>query len=84
MDCGWLVFDYPLASCPVVRFQAHSVIEENGRLIDITPREGGKKLLFLPHPDGNDLFVLTLSKRQLTSVSYKLPKEKAHDPTANG
>lgn len=73
---GWLVFDYPLARYPVIRFQAHSVIEENGRLLDITPREGSKELLFLPHPDGNEMFVLTLAKRQISSVTHKLPKKE--------
>lgn len=73
---GWLVFDYPLARYPVVRFQAHSVVEENGRLLDITPREGSKELLFLPHPDGNEMFVLTLARRQIGSVTHKLRKEE--------
>lgn len=75
---GWLVFQYPLARHPVVRFQPHSVIEDGGRLVDLTPREGSDELLFLPHPDGNEMFMLTLSRRQISTVTHKLSKEE-HD-----
>lgn len=68
---GWLVFDYALSAFPLVRFQAHSVIEEDGRLIDITPA-GGRGAPFLRHPDGNEMFDLTVSKRQLVCVTHKV------------
>lgn len=68
---GWLVYDYALSAFSVVRFQAHSVIEEDGLLLDITPA-GGRGAPFLRHPDGNEMFDLTVSKRQLVSVTHKI------------
>ncbi len=69
---GWFIYDYALSAVPVVRFQAHSVLEENGRLVDITPNEARKRPPFLPHPDGNEMFDLAVSKRRIISVTHKL------------
>lgn len=69
---GWLIYDYTLGVHPVVRFQAHSVLEENGRLVDITPNEARQRPPFLRHPEGNEMFDLTVSKRRIVSVTHRL------------
>lgn len=70
---GWVVFDYQLSAIPMVRFQAHSVVEDaDGRLIDVTPREGSRPLPFLLHPDGNEMFELVVSRREIVSISHRL------------
>lgn len=61
----WLVYDY-------ARFQVHSVIEEDGRLVDITPAGGTRRALFLRHPDGNEMFDLIVSRRRLISITHKV------------
>lgn len=70
---GWLIYDYALSAFPMVRFQAHSVLEENGRLVDITPVEVRERHPFLRHPDGNEMFDLLVSRRGLVSVTHRLP-----------
>lgn len=69
---GWLVYDCALSAFPMVRFQAHSVIEEDGRLVDITPAGGTRRALFLRHPDGNEMFDLIVSRRRLISITHKV------------
>lgn len=69
---GWLVYAYTLSAFPMVRFQAHSVLEEKGQLVDITPSDAGRRPPFIRHPDGNEMFDLMLSKRGIVSLTHKL------------
>lgn len=70
---GWLLYDYQLSAFPMVRFQAHSVVEDSdGRLFDVTPREGSGSLPFLRHPDGNEMFDLIVSRHEIVSISHRL------------
>jgi len=70
---GWLLFDYSLSQFPMMRFQAHSAVEdENGRLLDVTPHDAPGPLHFLRHPDGNDMFDLAVSRREIVSISHRL------------
>jgi hypothetical protein len=66
---GWLVYEDTEAR--VVRFQAHSVIRENGILVDITPTEAKGMAPFMPHPDGNEMFDLILSRRAVVMVAHR-------------
>lgn len=70
---GWLVYDYSLSAVPMMRFQAHSVVEDDeGQLIDVTPHEARGPTPFLRHPDGNEMFDLVVSKREIISISHRL------------
>lgn len=71
---GWLVFDFEGSSgglVPMVRFNAHSVIEdENGVRYDVTPSRASKRYPFLEHEGTREEFVRIVESNQLSSIDY--------------
>ena len=57
---GWLFFDDKTTSggrVNAVTFQAHSVVEENGVLVDITPTRASRRYPLMRHEGGEKHFI---------------------------
>jgi hypothetical protein len=77
-DCkavrGWWVFDYtygPLIGRPAFwRFTAHSVIEDNGRLFDITPSRAEQRYPFIRHNGPKGEFEALIFRFKITDLEH--------------
>jgi hypothetical protein len=69
---GWLMLEsYPRQG--VCRFVAHSVVvDEQGRLFDLTPSSAARKCPFLKEKMSEEEYLLMLSVRRLVHVDHRL------------
>lgn len=74
---GWLLFDYVASSGGLLRFvvfQAHSVVEENGTLVDITPSAASRRYPFIRHPGSEDDFQELVADVGAARIEFSMPR----------
>ena len=75
---GWMLFDVAEASLGLlnyVLFEAHSVVEENGPLVDIAPSSASRRYPFIRHPGDDQDFKKLVEHVGISTIQFKCRPE---------